>query len=130
MPVPERLPLKIMKNKIFRKNLNRGLRQKRNRARIFGTAEKPRLSVFRSNKYTYAQLIDDAKGHTVAAVSSKEVAKKGQKKTADAKVMGELLAQKAKKLGVKTAIFNRSHYKYHGRVKAVAEGARETGLKL
>ncbi|KKU85306.1 MAG: 50S ribosomal protein L18 [Parcubacteria group bacterium GW2011_GWA2_47_8b] len=119
-----------MKTKIFRKNLNRELRQKRNRARIIGTAEKPRLSVFRSNKYTYAQLIDDAKGHTMAAASSREVAKNSQKKTVTAKAIGELLAQKAKKLGVKVAIFNRAQYKYHGRVKAVAEGAREAGLKL
>jgi len=66
----------------------------------------------------------------MTAASSKEVAKNSQKKTATAKAIGELLAQKAKKLGVKAAIFNRSHYKYHGRVKAVAEGAREAGLKL
>lgn len=115
--------------KALRKNLNRGLRQKRNRANIFGTAEKPRLSVFRSNKYTYAQLIDDTKGQTLAAASTKELAKKIKKVDA-AKSLGQLIAEKAKKAGVKSAIFNRSFYKYHGRVKALAEAAREAGLKL
>lgn len=115
--------------KIHKKNLNRTLRKNRNRAAIFGTSEKPRLSVFRSNKYTYVQLIDDAKGHTMAAASSRETGKKGKK--ADlAKSLGSLIAEKAKKLGVKSAVFNRSFYKYHGRVKAVAEAAREAGLKI
>ena len=115
--------------KIHKKNLNRLLRKKRNRAAIFGTAEKPRLSIFRSNKYTYVQLIDDAKGNTLASASSREVGKKG-KKTELAKALGELIAEKAKKAGVKTAVFNRSFYRYHGRVKAVAEAAREAGLKI
>ena len=115
--------------RILKKNLNRLLRKNRNRATIFGTAGKPRLSVFRSNKYTYVQLIDDAKGHTLAAASSREVGKKS-KKAELAKSLGTLIAEKAKKLGVKSAIFNRSFYKYHGRVKAVAEAAREAGLKI
>lgn len=115
--------------KILRKNLNRSLRKNRNRAQIFGTAEKPRLSIFRSNKYTYAQLIDDSKGHTLASASTVELNKKG-KKSELAKALGELIAEKAKKAGIKTAVLNRSFYKYHGRVKAVAEGARESGLKL
>lgn len=110
-------------------NLNKELRQNRNRARVFGTAEKPRLSVFRSNKYTYAQLIDDQKGHTIASASSLEVGKK-DKKVALSKALGMLLAEKAKKAGVKRATFNRSFYAYHGRVKAVAEGAREGGLQM
>ena len=115
--------------KLDKKNLNRGLRKNRSRARVFGTAEKPRLAVFRSNKYTYAQLIDDTKGHTLAAASSQELAKKG-KKAELAKYLGSLIAEKAKKAGIKTAVFNRSFYRYHGRVKAVAEGAREGGLKI
>lgn len=115
--------------KAIRKNLNRSLRKNRNRARIFGTAEKPRLSIFRSNKYTYAQLIDDSKGHTLASASTVELNKKG-KKSELAKALGELIAEKAKKAGIKSAVLNRSFYKYHGRVKAVAEGARESGLKL
>ncbi len=105
------------------------MRKHRARAKISGTAEKPRLTVFRSNKYTYAQLIDDAKGHTVASASTLEITAKG-KKTELAKSLGALIAEKAKKAGIKTAVFNRSLYKYHGRVKAVAEGAREGGLKI
>lgn len=116
-------------NKIFTKNLNRKLRQDRNRATISGTAEKPRLSVFRSNKFTYAQLIDDVQGKTLASASTKELKKKG-KKTELAQELGALIAEKAKKAGVKEAIFNRSFYKFHGRVKAVAEGARSGGLKI
>ncbi len=115
-------------NKSNKKNLNRKSRKARSRARIFGTAEKPRLAVFRSNKYTYVQLIDDAKGHTVAAASTKEL--KGGKKTELAQKLGEAVAEKAKKIGVKEAVFNRSFYRYHGRVKAVAEGARAGGLKI
>lgn len=114
---------------ILKQNLNKQLRQKRNRARISGSAEKPRLSVFRSNKYTYVQLIDDLTGRTLASASTQELNKKG-KKGELAKSLGELIAEKAKKAGVKSAVFNRSFYKYHGRVRAVAEGAREAGLKL
>ena len=110
-----------------KKSLNRVLRQKRNRAKLFGTADRPRLSVFRSNKFTYVQLIDDSKGRTLAAASTK--GEKG-KKTASAKNLGVAIAEKAKKLGVKSAIFNKSFYSYHGRIKAVAEAAREAGLKI
>ena len=113
----------------LKKNLNRGLRKARNRAKILGTAEKPRLSVFRSNRYTYAQLIDDVQGKTLAAASTQESVK-GSKKTESAKILGGLIAEKAKKLGVKQAVMNRSFYKYHGRVKAVAEGANAAGLKI
>ncbi len=105
------------------------MRKNRARAKVFGTSEKPRLSVFRSNKYTYAQLIDDVKGNTIASASTLEIGKKG-KKAQLAKELGTLIAEKAKKAGVKNAVFNRSMYKYHGRVKAVAEGAREGGLKI
>lgn len=114
--------------KITKKNLSRESRKARSRAKIFGTAEKPRLAVFRSNKYTYAQLIDDEKGHTVAAASTHEL--KGGKKTELAQKLGEAVAEKAKKIGIKEAVFNRSFYRYHGRVKAVAEGARAAGLKI
>ncbi len=110
-----------------KKSLNRTLRQARSRAKIFGTSERPRLSVFRSNKFTYAQLIDDSKGHTLAAASTK--GEKG-KKSDSAKKLGTAIAEKAKKLGVKVAVFNRSFYRYHGRVKAIAEAAREAGLKI
>lgn len=116
-------------NRISKINQNRGMRKNRTSAVIHGTAEKPRLAVFRSNKYTYAQLIDDAKGHTLASASTLELDKK-VKKTEAAKALGTLIAEKAKKAGVKTAVFSRSLYRYHGRVKAVAEGAREGGLKI
>ncbi|MDO8466697.1 MAG: 50S ribosomal protein L18 [bacterium] len=116
-------------NKAQLKNLNRGLRQKRNRARVSGVSEKPRLSVFRSNKYTYAQLIDDVNGRTIASASTQELKKKG-KKTELAQELGALIAEKAKKAGVTEAVFNRSFYKFHGRIKAVAEGARQGGLKI
>lgn len=116
-------------NKFQKINWKRGARKRRARAKSIGTAEKPRLAVFRSNKYTYVQLIDDAKGHTVASASTLELNKKG-KKASLAKELGTLIAEKAKKAGVKSAVFNRSLYKYHGRVQAVAEGAREAGLKI
>lgn len=117
-----------MKN-IKIKNIKREQRRKRNRAKIFGTAKKPRLSVFRSNKHTYAQLIDDKKGITLVSASTKELKKKGTK-TLKAKSLGELIAQKAKKLGLQQAVLNRGPYLYHGRVKAIAEGARAVGLKI
>lgn len=104
-----------------------GIRQK-----ISGTAQKPRLSVFRSNTEIYAQLIDDASGVTLAAASSKdkEVAAQKVNKTEKGKLVGEALAKKAVALGLGTCVFDRGGYLYHGRVKAVAEGAREGGLKF
>lgn len=111
------------------KKLKRKWRRKRNRAKISGTSAKPRLSVFRSNKYTYVQLIDDNEGVTLASASTREIKKSGTK-SVQAKLLGELLAEKAKKIGIKQAVFNKGAYLYHGRVKAVAEGARESGLKI
>ena len=102
------------------------------RARIFGTADKPRLTVSRSNRFVYAQLIDDEKSHTLAHASSREVAKTGGKKskTELSGFVGELLAKRAIELGTKTAVLDRRSYKYHGRVKALADGARKGGLKI
>ncbi len=101
----------------------------RTRAKLFGTAERPRLAVFRSNRFMYAQLIDDEAGKTLAAASSKDM--KGKKaKTGAARFVGESLAKKAEKLGVKSAILDRRSYRYHGRVKALAEAAKEAGLKI
>lgn len=111
------------------KNIKQERRRKKNRAKIFGTAKKPRLSVFRSNKHTYVQLINDQKGTTLISASTRELKKKGTKTTV-AKLLGELIAQKAKKSGLQQAVFNKGSYLYHGRVKAVAEGAREAGLKI
>jgi|SRR3989344_6914001 len=106
-------------NKTKTQNLKRERRKNRNRAKIVGTQEKPRLSVFRSNKFIYAQLIDDEKGHTLASAASK----KGEE-------TGKILAEKASKAGIKTAVFNKGFYKFHGKVKALAEEVKKSGIKL
>jgi len=103
-------------------------RRRRVRARISGTAERPRLSVFRSNRGVVAQLIDDTKGHTVAAVNWIEPELRKLTASDQAKKAGELLAERAKAAGVETCVFDRGGYQYHGRVKALADGAREGGL--
>jgi large subunit ribosomal protein L18 len=105
-------------------------RRRRVRAKVRGSAELPRLSVFRSNRGIGAQLIDDVAGHTLAAVTWTEGDLKGLGRMEQAKKAGELLAQRAKEAGVETAVFDRGGYQYHGRVQALAEGAREGGLKL
>ncbi|MFM7247065.1 MAG: 50S ribosomal protein L18 [Actinomycetota bacterium] len=103
-------------------------RHRRVRGKIIGTAERPRLAVFRSNTDIYAQVIDDAKGHTLAAADSRAV--KDGDKSAKARATGALLAERAKAAGVDTVVFDRGGYLYHGRVKALAEGAREGGLRF
>jgi len=104
-------------------------RHKRIRSRIFGTTERPRLCVFRSNKHIYAQLIDDKKGHTLISASDLELKNVGKlKKKEKAFEVGKLVAEKAKKKNIKKIVFDRGGYKYHGKVKALAEGAREGGL--
>jgi large subunit ribosomal protein L18 len=105
-------------------------RRRRVRSRITGTAERPRLSVYRSNKGVFAQLIDDRAGHTLAAVNWIEPELKSLTATAQAQKAGELLAERAKAAGIETCVFDRGGYQYHGRVKALAEGAREGGLKF
>ena len=102
------------------------------RKKVKGTAQKPRLSVFRSNKDIYVQLIDDASGTTLAAASSraKDVAAQAGNKVEKAMMVGRAIAQKAKDLGIETCVFDRGGYLYHGRVKAIADGAREGGIKL
>lgn len=97
-----------------------------------GTSKMPRISVFRSNSYIYAQLIDDVSGKTLASSSSLELKKSKAKisKTAVAKEVGKLLAERAVKLGINAAVFDRGKYRYHGRVKALAEGIREDKLKI
>jgi large subunit ribosomal protein L18 len=116
--------------KILRKNLNKKLRKARSRRNISGTLSEPRLSVFRSNKYIHVQLIDDAAGHTIASVSSLTLKDKKLNKTAAAKAVGVEIAESAKKLGIKKIMFHRGPYQYAGRIKAVAEGIREAGLKI
>jgi large subunit ribosomal protein L18 len=103
-------------------------RRRRVRARIQGTAQRPRISVFRSNRGIFAQLIDDSKGHTVAAVNWIEPDLRKLTATDQAKKAGELLAERGKAAGVETCVFDRGGYQYHGRVKALADGAREGGL--
>ena len=105
-------------------------RRRRVRAKVQGTAERPRLSVFRSNRGIGAQLIDDVAGHTLAAVNWTEGDLKELKSMDQAKKAGELLAERGKAAGVDTVVFDRGGYRYHGRVKALADGAREAGLKF
>ncbi len=105
-------------------------RQIRVRAKIKGTSEKPRLSVFRSNAHIYAQIIDDKTAKTIIGISEKQIDLKDLKRIDLAKELGKLIAKKAMAKKITQVIFDRGSYKYHGRVKAVAEGAREGGLKL
>jgi len=105
-------------------------RRRRVRAKIRGRAECPRLSVYRSNRGVFAQLIDDDAGKTVASVSWTETDLKGLERMEQAKKAGEILAKRAAEAKVETCVFDRGGYRYHGRVKALAEGAREGGLKF
>ena len=105
-------------------------RRRRVRSKVRGSSELPRLSVFRSNRGIGAQLVDDVAGHTLAAVTWTESDLKGLGRMEQAKKAGELLAQRAKEAGVEAAVFDRGGYQYHGRVQALAEGAREGGLEL
>ena len=105
--------------------------KRRVRKKIYGTAERPRISVFRSNKHIYGQIINDDLGHTLVSASSLEISKEeleGKTKTQQAELVGKLLAEKALQKGIKAVVFDRNWYKYHGRVKAFAEGARKGGL--
>ena len=113
----------------LQKRMHREKRRKRVRRKIAGTAQRPRLSVYRSNVHIYAQLIDDDAQATLAAADSREVGEAENRKDAARKV-GELIASKASEAGIETAVFDRGGNKYHGRIAALAEGAREGGLKL
>jgi large subunit ribosomal protein L18 len=106
-------------------------RHYRVRRRVRGSATRPRLAVFRSNRYIYAQVIDDDSGRTVAAASSQEAALRDRRLTREtATEVGKLIASRAKEAGVGRVIFDRGGYAYHGRVKALADGAREEGLEF
>jgi large subunit ribosomal protein L18 len=115
---------------VMTKRQRRGRRHRRVRAKIRGTAERPRLSVHRSNRGISAQLIDDDAGATLAAVSWTEQELRGLDSMEQAKRAGAVIAERAKQAGVETCVFDRSGYRYHGRVRALAEGAREGGVKL
>jgi large subunit ribosomal protein L18 len=105
-------------------------RRRRVRAKVRGSAERPRISVFRSNRGIFAQLVDDDAGRTLAAVNWTEGELRSLKPLEQAKRAGALLAERAKAAGIETAVFDRGGYRYHGRVKALAEGAREAGLNF
>jgi large subunit ribosomal protein L18 len=105
-------------------------RRRRVRAKVRGTAERPRMSIFRSNRGINVQLIDDVAGRTLAAVNWTESDIKGLKSMEQATRVGELIAERAKAAGIEAVVFDRGGYRYHGRVKAVAEGAREGGLRF
>ncbi len=107
-----------------RKRIKNSIRKK-----IFGTTNKPRLSVFRSNKGIYAQLIDDTNGHTIVSANYRETGMKGTK-VEQAEKVGQLIADKAKKSKIEEVLFDRNGYQYHGRIAALADGARKNGLKF
>jgi large subunit ribosomal protein L18 len=115
---------------VLTKQQSRLRRRRRVRAKIRGTAERPRLSVYRSNRGLFAQLIDDVAGRTVVAVNWTEKELRALEPMEQAKRCGELLAERAKQAGVETCVFDRGGYRYHGKVRALAEGAREGGLKF
>jgi len=113
------------------KNDRRIRRKRRIRSRVSGNVDIPRISIFKSSRYIWAQMIDDGKGETILSESSKNIkTEKGTKKTEAARMTGAELAKKSLEKGIKKAVFDRSGYKYHGRVKAFADGAREGGLKF
>lgn len=120
-------------SKLNREDL-RARRRRRIRAKLSGTAQRPRLSVFRSLLHIYAQLIDDATGHTLVSASSVDENLRaqmvGKKKAEQAKLVGQEVAKRAQASGLKQIVFDRGGYKYHGRVKALADGAREGGLEF
>ena len=119
---------------MIKKESRDALRRKRHgrmRLRLHGTAERPRLSVFRSTRFIYAQVVDDASGRTLAAASSREAELSGGPGKMDgARAVGKALAERAKAAGVSSVVLDRGGYQYHGRVRSLAEGAREGGLNL
>ena len=118
-----------MKNIEKIKRENRVKRHKKVRAKVFGSAKIPRLNLYRSNKSLFIQLIDDQAGVTLASVNNKEI-KSGKTKIEKAKEAGKLIAEKAKKANIKKVVFDRGGFQYHGRVKSLADGAREGGLEF
>ena len=118
--------MKIVPHKLS----SRDKRHRRVRATVIGTSARPRLNVFRSLKHIYAQVIDDSTGHTLATAGTLDKDLRGQDgtKTVDAQAVGRLVAQRALDAGIKQVVFDRGGYQYHGRVKALAEAAREAGL--
>ena len=114
---------------LLQKRAHREKRRKRVRRRIYGTAERPRLSVYRSNVHIYAQLVDDDEGHTLVAADTRE-AGEAENRVEAARKVGEMVAERAKAADIEEVVFDRGGNRYHGRVAALAEGARSGGLKL
>ncbi|MCC7018258.1 MAG: 50S ribosomal protein L18 [Ardenticatenales bacterium] len=118
----------------YERRISRLKRHNRVRRGLSGTPARPRMAVFRSLKHIYAQIIDDTSGHTVASASSREAALAGdltgQPKREQAKVIGRVAAERAKALGIDAVVFDRGGYRYHGRIQALADAAREAGLKF
>jgi large subunit ribosomal protein L18 len=119
-----------MSKVLEQKHARRSQRRRRIRGKVEGTPERPRLSVYRSNRGVVAQLIDDQRRHTIVSVTWIESDLRGLKTMDQAKRAGELLAGRAKEAGIEACVFDRGGYKYHGRVKALADGAREGGLSF
>lgn len=123
-----------MSKEVIKKRMQRERRHTRVRGRMHGTEQRPRLNVFRSLTNIYAQVIDDDKGHTLVSASTidREVAAQieGKTKSEAAKIVGQVVAARAKAAGITQVVFDRGGYKYHGRVAALAEGAREAGLEF
>jgi large subunit ribosomal protein L18 len=115
---------------VLTKPAKRLRRRRRVRAKITGTAQRPRISVFRSNRGIFAQLIDDTSGHTIAAVAWTEESLRSLGRAEQSGEAGKLLAARAKEAGIEQAVFDRGGYQYHGRVRAFAEGVREGGLAV
>ncbi len=115
---------------LAKKQLRRNKIRYKIRKKVAGIAAKPRMSVYRSNKDIYVQLIDDEHGHTIAAASSREISDDKSSKIEQSEVVGKNIAEKAKAAGISEVTFDRGGYLYHGRVKALAEGARQGGLKF
>ena len=118
--------------KVASRGAARQKRHERIRLHLEGSAERPRLAVFRSNVHIYAQVIDDASGRTLATASTVEKELRGSKKTKteEAAVVGKLVAQRAKTAGVERVVFDRAGFRYHGRIKSLADAAREAGLEF
>ena len=115
--------------KQFDRKAARARRHRRVRVKVSGTGERPRLSVYRSLHHTYVQLIDDSSGRTLASASTLEL-KSGKNDTAAATAVGRMIADKAKQAGVRSVVFDRGGFLYHGRIKALADAAREGGLEF
>lgn len=117
---------------MIREKLNkiRTRRAKRIRSKIVGNKDKPRLSVFRSNQYMYAQVIDDLTQKTIVSASTRGVKKESKGKVGEVEVLGKLLAERVKEAGIKEMVLDRGRYAYHGRVKALTDVLRENGIKL